>query len=474
MSLERLSFKKAIGQLLSGSIIGRALSFGLNLALSRTLGPTGLGLFSLVLSTCQSFEIAARAGVDYGLSCELTEQKQQLSKSERSVVAATALQVVGLTSLVLAAVLWVWVVAFNGLLPVGLRISRQGAALTLVAIAVLESLGSLPWELLLIAGQTKLVALRQGLFAPLKLLFALVGARILGLGLPGALIGYGFISLAQWAWLKQQCRRFYKLPSQQSPRWSGAWKLVQSGLGLYGTNALAAIVFLPLLAYLAQDFGVAEVGYFRVGQILVQLFTLLPGAIAPVLFLKLRTSNDEESRKRNSEISLHLVWWIGLAALLLYLFIDHQVVSVFFGNSFLPAIQPTRLLVLMAVLDSVNQLLHTPLLASKKTRLFALTQNCSAVLAAGLGYWLIPKWGLQGFLAAKFAFSLLPVMVYLKESWHHLNPGRLLMLSLATTLLSPLCWMIHPGAQLSSVLLVVVAVILAVEGKRLLPVSATT
>ena len=472
MSLERLSFKKAIVQLLSGSIVGRALSFGLNLLLSRTLGPTGLGLFSLVLSASQSFEIAARAGVDYGLSCELTEQKQQLSKSERSVVAATALQVVGLTSLVLAAVLWVWVVAFNGLLPVGLRISRQGAALALVVIAVLESLGSLPWELLLIAGQTKLVALRQGLFAPLKLLFALVGAKILGL--PGALIGYGFIALAQWAWLQQQCTRFYAWPSRQSPRWSGAWKLVQSGLGLYGTNTLAAIVFLPLLAYLAQDFGVAEVGYFRVGQILVQLFTLLPGAIAPILFLKLRTSNDEESSKRNSEISLHLVWWIGLAALLLYLFIDHQVVSVFFGNSFLPAIQPTRLLVLMAVLDSVNQLLHTPLLASKKTRLFALTQNCAAVLAAVLGYWLIPKWGLQGFLAAKFAFSLLPVMVYLKESWHRLNPGRMLILSLATTLLSPLCWMIHPGAQLSSVLLVVVAVILAVEGKRLLPLLATT
>ena len=472
MSLEKLSFKNATAQLLSGSIVGRALSFGLNLVLSRTLGPTGLGLLSLVLSTSQSFEIAARAGVDYGLSCELTEQKQQLSKSERSVVAATALQVVGLTSLVLAAFLWVWVVAFNGLLPVGLRISRQGAALALVVIAVLESLGSLPWELLLIAGQTKLVALRQGLFAPLKLLFALVGAKILGL--PGALIGYGFIALAQWAWLQQQCTRFYAWPSRTSPRWSEAWKLAQSGLGLYGTNALAAIVFLPLLAYLAQDFGVAEVGYFRVGQILVQLFTLLPGAIAPVLFLKLRTSNDEESSKRNSEISLHLVWWIGLAALLLYLFIDHQVVSVFFGNSFLPAIQPTRLLVLMAVLDSVNQLLHTPLLASKKTRLFALTQNCAAVLAAVLGYWLIPKWGLQGFLAAKFAFSLLPVMVYLKESWHRLNPGRMLILSLATTLLSPLCWMIHPGAQLSSVLLVVVAVILAVEGKRLLPLLATT
>ena len=472
MSLERLSFKNATAQLLSGSIIGRSLSFGLNLVLSRTLGPTGLGLFSLVLSTSQSFEIAARAGVDYGLSCELTEQKQPLSKSERSVIAATALQVVGLTSLVLAAVLWVWVVAFNGLLPVGLRISRQGAALALVLIAVLESFGSMPWELLLIAGQTKLVALRQGLFAPLKLLLALLGAKMLGF--PGALIGYGVVAAAQWAWLQQKCKHFYTWSSREPPQWSKAWKLVQSGLGLYGTNALAAIVFLPLLAYLAQDSGVAEVGYFRVGQVLVQLFTLIPGAIAPVLFLKLRTSNDEESNKRNSEISLHLVWWIGLTALLLYLLVDHQVVAVFFGKSFLPAIQPTRLLVLMAVLDSISQLLHTPLLASKKTRLFAITQNCAAILAGVIGYWLIPKWGLQGFLAAKIAFSLLPVIIYLKQSWHRLNPSKILMLSLATALLSPLCWIIDLGAQLSSVLMIVVAVILAVEGKRLLPLLATS
>ena len=472
MSLESLSFKHATAQLLSGSILGRALSFGLNLVLSRTLGPTGLGLFSLVLSTCQSFEIAARAGVDYGLSCELTEQKQQLSKSERSVIAATALQVVCLTSIVLATALWVWVVAFNGLFPVGLRTNRQSAALALIVIAVLESLGSLPWELLLLAGQTKLVALRQGLFAPLKLLLAVVGGKLLGF--PGALIGYGFIAAAQWVWLKQQCQRFYEWPGRESPRWGEAWRLVHSGLGLYGTNAIAAIVFLPLLAYLAQDSGVAEVGYFRVGQILVQLFTLLPGAIAPVLFLKLRSSNDEESSKRNSEMSLHLVWWIGLAALLLYLFVDHQVMSVFFGSRFLPAIQPTRLLVLIAVLDSVNQLLHTPLLASKKTRLFAVTQNCAAVLAAVLGYWLIPKWGLQGFMTAKFAFSLLPVIIYLKESWDRLNPGRMIMLSIATMLLTPLCWIIHPGAGLATVLLVMVALILAIEGKRLLPVLATS
>ena len=41
--------------------------FLLNTVLSRILGPDSLGLFSLVLTTSQTFEVTVRGGVDYGL-----------------------------------------------------------------------------------------------------------------------------------------------------------------------------------------------------------------------------------------------------------------------------------------------------------------------------------------------------------------------------------------------------------------------
>ncbi|MFZ9621627.1 MAG: hypothetical protein ACO289_10530, partial [Prochlorococcaceae cyanobacterium] len=437
-----------------------------NLLLSRSLGPTGLGLFSLVLTTCQTFELTARGGVDYGLSCELTGAAAKRSELEKASVAESALRIVQLSTLVLATALWIWVVPLEGLLPVGLRISRGVAAVALVLIAALESLGGLPWDLLIIAGDTKRVALRQGLFAPLKLLVALAGAA--SFGVTGALTGYGLASAVQLLWLQRICRPLWSWPKRLWPDWQQAWVLMRSGIALYGTNALAALVFLPLVSEVAKDAGVAEVGYLRVGQIMVQLFTLLPGALTPLLFLRLRATTTDD-KQVSFETSLRLIWWLGLAALLAYLLIDQVLIRLFFGEAYLASLQPTRLLVFMAVLDSVNQVLHTPLLASRRTKLFAISQNCGAAAAAGLGWWLIPSMGLQGFLAAKLCFSALPVGIYLLEGWSRFRQTRMVaLLLLATIAIAPLCWWPLAESTWALALGGFAAFVLILEGQPLL------
>lgn len=438
----------------------------LNISLSRSLGPAGLGLFSLVLSTSQAFELTARGGVDYGLTCELTGSAAGRSEQEKASIAACALSLVQTSTLVLALSLWIWVVPCEGLLPIDLRSGREATAAALVVIAILESLSGIPWDLLIISGDTKRGALRQGLFAPLKLLLAVIGAAVCGV--PGALIGYGLVSAAQLRWLQKTSRRLWQLPSRFTPDWQRAWRLLRGGMALYGTNAIAALVFLPLMSEVARESGVADVGYLRVGQIMVQLFTLLPGALTPLLFLRLReTSND--NKQENFETSLRLIWWIGLAALLAYLLVDQTLIQVFFGESYLPSIQPTRLLVLIAVLDSINQVLHTPLLAKRQTQLFAISQNSGALLAAGLGWWLIPSMGLQGFLIAKLCFSAVPVGIYLMEGWSRFRQSRMVIMLLSATLaVAPLCWWPSAGKIWISALAGFVITVLILEGRPLL------
>lgn len=461
-----MQLKRGVLHLLSGSLLGRCVSFGLNIVLSRSLGATGLGLFSLVLTTCQTFELTARGGVDYGLSCELTGSGAKRSEDQKACVAHSAVRLVQLSTLALALALGIWIVPFGGLLPIGMQTSRGAAAVAVVVIAILESLGGLPWDLLIISGDTKRVALRQGFFAPLKLLVALIGAA--GFGVIGALIGYGLASGAQLLWLQHTCRALWPWPKRWMPQWQRAWALIHSGLALYGTNAIAALVFLPLVSEVARDSGIAEVGYLRVGQIVVQLFTLLPGALTPLLFLRLRTSSNDHKRE-SFETSLRLIWWIGLAALLAYLLIDQTLIQLFFGKAYLPSLQPTRLLVLMAVLDSINQVLHTPLLANRKTRLFAISQNSGAVMSAGLGWWLIPSMGLQGFLAAKLCFSTVPVGIYLIEGWSRFQQKRMVtLLLLATLAIAQLCWWPSPGATWLSSIAGFVTIVLIVEGRPLL------
>ena len=461
-----MQLKRGVLHLLSGSLLARCLGFVLNIGLSRSLGATGLGLFSLVLTTCQTFELTARAGVDYGLSCELTGSGEKRSECEKASVAQSAVRLVQLSTLALAISLWIWIVPFEGLLPIGLQSSRGAAAVALVFIAILESLGGLPWDLLIIWGDTKRVALRQGFFAPLKLLVALIGSA--GFGVTGALTGYGLASGAQLLWLQHTCRPLWPWPKSWMPQWQQAWALIRNGVALYGTNAIAALVFLPLVSEVARDSGVAEVGYLRVGQIVVQLFTLLPGALIPLLFLRLRTSSNEH-KEESIETSIRLIWWIGLAALLAYLLVDQTLIQLFFGKAYLPSVQPTRLLVLMAVLDSINQVLHTPLLANRRTRLFAISQNSGAVLSAGLGWWLIPSMGLQGFLAAKLCFSAVPVGIYLIEGWSRFQQARMVtLLLLATLAITPLCWWPLAGTTWLTSLGGFVAVVLILEGRPLL------
>ncbi len=428
--------------LLGGSLLGRGLGFGANLLLSRGLGPGNLGVLTLVLSTTQTAEMTVRCGVDYGITCALTGPGADLPPERQGQIAHTALRVVQLATLIVALGLVLWVLPGGGLLPRSLPLSRETLTLALVVICSLESLSSIQWDLLLIKGHTVALALRQGAFAPAKLLAAWLGALVAGLA--GALAGFALVGAVQAGWLRQRCRGLLPWPRQAHFEPATALRLVRQGIPLYGSNLLASLVFLPLLAGVARDQGLTEVGYLRAGQILVQLFTLLPGALVPVLFVRLRDSSHLVDPNRGIERSLRALWWSGLLCLVAYLLIDRWLVPFFFGVAFLPSLQATRILVLAAVAESLSQVLHQPLLASRRTTLYALTQNGAAVVAALAGAQLIPRLGMGGFLIAKLAYALVPLLVYFLVArpafdtpvalWRHL---------LLTLALIPFCW--RPG-----------------------------
>jgi O-antigen/teichoic acid export membrane protein len=426
--------------LLSGSLLGRALGFGANLLLSRALGPGQLGVFSLILSTTQTVEMTVRGGVDYGITCALTGPGAALPAARQGEIAHIALRVVQGATLGVMLLLWLWVMPGGGLFPRNLPMDRQTLLVALVTVSSLECLSGLQWDLLLIQGRTAALALRQGVFAPGKLLAAWLGA--LGGGLGGALAGYALVVAVQGGWLRQRCRALWPWPRQGHFEGATALDLVRQGLPLYTTNLLASLVFLPLLAWVARGQGLAEVGYIRVGQILVQLFTLLPGALVPVLFVRLRGSGGPEEQTRGIERSLRLLWWSGLVCLVLYLLLDRWVVPLFFGNAFLPSLQATRVLVLAAVVESLSQVLHQPLLASRRTGLYMATQNGAALLAAWAGIQWIPSLGVAGFLAAKLVFALVPLLTYFILAQPEFRSAAPLWRHLLLTLaLVPVCWL---------------------------------
>jgi O-antigen/teichoic acid export membrane protein len=425
--------------LLSGSALGRGFSFLLNLLLSRALGPSGLGAFNIFLTTIQTFEVTSQGGLDYGLSCKLvdTEPKSEDYLKSQSLQALKILNAfIFITSIPFAIWLFINRDIFEAISSALIFLGFGAIIITCVS----ESFASLRWQVLLLWGQTKLYALRQGVLVPIKLTAAYLGA-VIG-GLAGSISGYALITAMQNLWLTKKLA-FLNTPKSNPDDLSANTNnlsLIKEGFPLYITNTISALVFLPLLGTVALDAGLDDVGYLRIGQLIVQAFTIIPSAILPNLFIKLRQTSDTDLLGQ-TEPTLRLIWCGGLVILLAYLTVDQKLIALLFGENFIQSIQPTRILILCSVLDSVNQILHSPLLAKRQILFFTVTQNGAALLAALTGFFLIPLTGLSGYLIAKLIFSWTPVMIYCLSFYTKLS-SKLLFPSLlcSSASMTYLCW----------------------------------
>ena len=421
--------------LASGAGLGRLFSFGSNLLLSRWLGPTDLGLFNLVTTTVQTGDTLVRCGADYALNFELGGDPQATQRQSGIQLAHSLAQICSAATLLLCLALGTWLWFGRALIPTSIAAPQRWIwSLMLLVMLACEGVSASAWELLLVSRQTALLALRQGLFFPLRLLMAAVGSLVLGVS--GALGGWCLVALLQCFWLKQRLGTLWTPLRLWPPLQDGARQLLKRGLPFYGANLLASLIFYPLLLQVASGSGLAEVGYLRVGQILQQLFAFLPATLVPVLFLQLRGELDFQGQVKRLEIPLRLIWLVLLEVLLVYCLFDQWLLGFLFGAGFEAALLPTRLLLLTALLECLAQLIVQPLLAQGRTRLYGFWQNSSALLAALVGWLWIPNAGLAAYLLVRLLYVLLPLLGF---SWPVLrylqSPEKMLslaFLSLAT------------------------------------------
>ena len=404
-----ISTRSGFKQLLKGSVLGRLFGVASNLILTRVLGVNGFGAISLYLQLIQTCEMLSRLGLDYSLSY-WTAPDPALKKIKSKHLVLTALRIsLVLSSLsVAAAGIYVSVPELGFPLTAGAHQLVIPLQVFLLSGIFTECLASLPWELMLIQQKVKQTTLRQILFGPLKLISASVGAVFWQV--EGAMAGWAIGSAVQLAWLSVSFP-FRELPSGLPGRISRRCTslLMSKGFLFYSSNLLSQLVFFPLLLAVAKTAGVNDVGFLRIGQICAQIFGLLSGAIAPILFIKLRASSDSTERMRLLNKSLTLSWLASLTIFGSFCLVDRMVVSVGFGSAYLAGIPATRMLISCTVLDSLNQILQQSLLAKGKAGQFSLIQNTSCIVSAMIGWLLVPHYGLMGFLVCRGIYSLLPV-----------------------------------------------------------------
>lgn len=406
--------------LATGAGFGRILGFFSNLLLSRWLGPADLGLFNLVTTTVQTTDTLVRCGADYSLNYECGGELHSI-QTDRGAQLARGLSQLCTYTTVLACILigtWVWI--GQGLFPGSLSsIQRLSLTVLLLLMILCECISASAWEILLVSHRTIPLALRSGLFYPLRLFIASLGALIGGVF--GAMGGWVLVAIAQFFWLRSISIDTWT-PLQVWPILSKSIRqLLERGFPFYASNLLSSLIFYPLLLVVADGSGIADIGYLRVGQILQQLFAFLPATLVPVLFLKLRAQTSFKDQVLALEQPLRIIWFVLLEVLLIYCAFDRAIISLLFGDDFSSAILPSRLLLITALFECLAQLCVQPLLAAGRTRAYGLWQNGSALVAALFGWLWIPALGISAYLFIRLIYVIIPLIGFGWPVLYHFN-----------------------------------------------------
>ena len=143
---------------------------------------------------------------------------------------------------------------------------------------------------------------------------------------------------------------------------------------------------------------------------MVQGFSLIPGSLLPAYFLKLRL---ESTDKNLANKILFLTWSVSLCAFTLYSMMAKPLTVTLFGSQFLSSFDAGRTLILVSIIDSLVQILHTPYLAKKQINYFLIIQLVPVLFVFLLGSSVVGLFELEGFLVLKLISASIPFILYL-------------------------------------------------------------
>ena len=394
--------------LMTGAAAGRVLSLISNILLSRWLGPAGLGTFNLSTTTVQTADTLVRCGSDYAVNFKLGAEASSIHTAPGRLYANSFSIFVSSATLLCVVFLVIFLLSTGTLFGQHL-VSGDIMLLSILLILMVffECISASGWELLLVTRQTKKVALRQGLFTPAKLLFAAIGALVFQV--PGAMSCWCIVSFVQLIWLKAALRSTWLPFSLNKSSLSAVGSLLKLGSTFYLSNLASSILFFPMLLTIAAQNGLQDLGFLRTGQILQQVFALLPSTLVPVLFLKLRQVSSHELRLKSIEQPLRLIWVIMHFLFIGYCLFDAQIIRSFFGSDYLSSILPTRILLLTSLCECLLQLVSQPALASGHTRQYAIWQLGSSLLVAFVAFSFSGSITLNSYLCLRLLYVFLPM-----------------------------------------------------------------
>jgi O-antigen/teichoic acid export membrane protein len=195
------------------------------------------------------------------------------------------------------------------------------------------------------------------------------------------------------------------------------------GLKAYFGNLSQFLNYKLDMFLVAAFLGPAAVGYYSISVGISEKLWMLPGAIATVLFPRISAIKDGEANNLTPRVARHTFFITFVLALILVL-LAKPLIEIFYGSVFLPSVIPLLILLPGIIALGGCKILTGDLAGRGKPQFGTYAAFVSLAVNIPLNLCLIPKWGISGAaFASSVAYIIATLVVIIafvrisKRSW---------------------------------------------------------
>ncbi|MCC6767251.1 MAG: flippase [Deltaproteobacteria bacterium] len=383
--------------------------FGTGIITARVLGPHDRGLFTLLITLPQTLVTFAKMGV-----AQANVYYVRRAKVPVSTVASNSLVLTLVVSLALLTTCYFaghWIIdPFTD----GAPSSYVWLALVLVPFLLIESY----FMAILQAVEAFNAYNLQSIIKAILSFVGIATALLLAHGkLWAALISQVSVLAVCNLWLLMQCHRVAPFGF----RWDR-----QVGRGTLGFGAksyvqtLAAHLHYRIDLYLiALLLSPEQVAFYSIAVNMTNPILQIPDAIGTVIFPKLAGSPDQAAHERTAVTCRHTLF-ATLVAAVFYAGVGSQLMVLFYGSRYAPAIPPMFMMLPGIIMISLYQILSRNFTSRNRQQINIVAAGVALAVNAGSNLVLSPRFGIVGAaLSTAISYSLaagILLAVFVRES----------------------------------------------------------
>ncbi len=383
---------------------------GTGIITARLLGPHDRGIFTILLLLPQTLVNFAKMGVAQANVYYIRKRGSSISAvSSNSMVLAVVVSVLLVVACYLARP-WLLDPFTGGATPALVML-----ALVAIPFAMVES-----YFLAILQAVEDFRA--YNLQSIYKAIFGFVTIAVALLALKGrlwaALMSQVLVGAGANIWLLYRVQRIAPF----GLRWDGSLGrgMLEFGVKSYFQTLAAHLHYkidVYLIAALLHD--PAQVAFYSIAVNITNPILQIPDAIGTVIFPKLAGSSEAAAHSRTAVTCRHTLFATILAAIF-YAGVGSQVLTIFYGDRYAPAIRPMLLMLPGIIMISLYQILTRNFTSRNRQQVNIVAAGIALGVNIGLNLVLIPRYGISG-AAVSTAISytlaaLLLLFIFVRES----------------------------------------------------------